>query len=243
MKAIMTKHFKVPTSMCDRIGKLSIHGIFTIFMDLACEHAPLIDLGADKLAKKDLFWVAARTKVKIHSRPEMLKEIEAVTWPEEPGRIRCNRYYTVSKNGNILVEGKTEWAIINLSTGKPTKLSEVYPDNLEHCEETVCNSPFARINDDFTDCEKIGKYKVCSNDIDIGQHMNNVAYIKALFSMFSCKELEEMNITDIDIAFRLQCYEGDTLTICKRNAENATEFGFINKDGKTAAAVRLESNN
>ena len=51
-----------------------------------------------------------------------------------------------------------------------------------------------------------------------------------------------MKITYIDISFRLQCYEGDTLIICKRNAENATEFGFINKDGKTAATVRIESN-
>lgn len=242
MKAIMNKKYKVPTSMCDNKGLLSIHGIFTVFMDLACEHAPLIGLGSDDLSKKDLFWVASKTKVKINRRPEMQKEIEASTWPEEPGRIRCNRYYTLSDNGAMLIEGKTEWAIINLAVGRPTKLSEVYPDNIDHIDEKVCDLPFARINEDFSDCEEIGTYKIKSTDIDIGQHMNNVAYIRTLMGIFSCEELEKMNITDIDIAFRLQCYEGETLTLYRRNTDNATEIGFINSDGKTAATVRLESN-
>ena len=242
MENKLQRKIKIQTSMCDNLSRLSIPNLFTLFMDLACEHAPMLDMGADKLAKKGLFWVAAKTKVKIHRLPEMLSEVKAETWPEVPGRIRTNRYYSLSDDGGVLAEGKTEWAIINLAVGKPTKLSEVYPENIEHCEDKVCDLPFARVNDDFTDCKEIGKYKVCSNDIDIGQHMNNVAYIRALFSMFSCKELEEMNITDIDIAFRLQCYEGDTLTTCKRNTGNAPEFGFINKDGKAAATVRIETN-
>lgn len=242
MENKLQKNIKIQTSMCDNLSRLSIPNLFTVFMDLACEHAPMLGMGADYLAKKGLFWVATKTKVKIHRLPEMLSYTEAATWPEAPGRIRTNRYYSLSDNNGILAEGKTEWAIINLDIGRPVKLSEVYPENIEHLEETVCDTPFARVNDDFTECEVIGRYKVCSNDIDIGQHMNNVAYIRALFSMFSCKELEEMNITDIDIAFRLQCYEGDTLTICKRNTKSATEFGFINKDGKAAATVRIETN-
>ena len=242
MENKLQKNIKIQTSMCDNLSRLSIPNLFTVFMDLACEHAPMLGMGADHLAKKGLFWVAAKTKVKIHRLPKMLTDVKAETWPEAPGKIRTNRYYSLSDNCGILAEGKTEWAIINLDIGRPVKLSEVYPENIEYLEETVCDTPFARVNDDFTDCEEIGKYTVCSNDIDIGQHMNNVAYIRALFSMFSCKELEKMKITYIDISFRLQCYEGDTLTICKRNTESATEFGFINKDGKAAATVRIETN-
>lgn len=228
--------------MCDNLSKLSIPSLFTIFMDLACEHAPMLNLGSDKLASKGLFWVAARTKVKIHRLPEMLSEVSANTWPEAPGRIRCNRYYTISDNTEMLAEGKTEWAIINLTTGRPVKLSEVYPEDMEHCEEKACDIPFARINEDFTDCENIGSYTVRSTDIDIGQHMNNVAYIRALFGAFTCKELEKLNITDVDIAFRQQCYEGETLNLYKRLAENGLEIGFIKQDGTAAATVKLESN-
>lgn len=243
MKNKLQRSIKIQTSMCDNTSRLSIPSLFTIFMDLACEHAPMLDLGSDKLASKNLFWVAARTKVKIHRLPKMLTEVTANTWPEAPGRIRCNRYYTISDNAEILAESKTEWAIIDITTGRPVKLSEVYPENMEHCEEKACDIPFARIKEDFTDCENIGSYTVRSTDIDIGQHMNNVAYIRALFGAFTCKELAELNITDVDIAFRHQCYEGEALTLLKRYAENGLEIGFIKQDGTTAATVKLESNN
>lgn len=242
MKALMTKKYTVPTSLCDNTGKLSITGVFTVFIDLACEHAPLLSMGADDLSKKDLFWVAVKTKVKMHRRPEMLKNIDATTWPEAPGRIRCNRYYTLTENGELLCESKTEWAMISPSTGRPARVSDVYPDNIEHCEEKVCDEPFAKINEDFTDSYAIAEYTVKSTDIDIGKHMNNIAYLRALFGAFSCDELERLNITEVDISYRLQCYEGETLTLKQRRDGNAIEIGFINKDGKTAATARLESN-
>lgn len=239
----LQRNIKIQTSMCDNLSQLSIPSLFTVFMDLACEHAPMLDLGSDKLAEKGLFWVASKTKVKINRMPEMLTEASASTWPEAPGKIRTNRYYTLSDSNGILAEGKTEWAIINLETGRPVKLSEVYPENIDHLEDKVCDLPFARVKDDFSECESIGSYTVRSTDIDIGQHMNNVAYIRALFGAFSCKELETLKITDIDISFKSQCYEGETLTLLKRKAENGLEIGFIKQDGTTAATVKLESNN
>ena len=172
----------------------------------------------------------------------MLTDATACTWPEAPGRIRTNRYYTLSDQSGILAEGKTEWAIIDIKTGRPVKLSEVYPENMVHLEEKVCDLPFARIKDDFENCDSLGTYTVRSTDIDIGQHMNNVAYIRALFGAFSCKELESLNFTDIDISFKNQCYEGETLSLLKRKIENGLEIGFIKQDGTIAATVSLESN-
>lgn len=242
MEIKLQKNIKIETSMCDNLSKLSIPSLFTIFMDLACEHAPMLGLGSDTLIPKGLFWVAAKTKVKIHRKPEMLTEATACTWPEAPGRIRTNRYYTLSDQNGVLAEGKTEWAIIDIKTGRPVKLSEVYPENMVHLEEKVCDLPFARIKDDFENCDSLGTYTVRSTDIDIGQHMNNVAYIRALFGAFTCKELESLNFTDIDISFKNQCYEGETLSLLKKKAENGFEIGFIKQDGTVAATISLESN-
>lgn len=241
MKAIMNKKYTVPTSLCDNTGKLSLTGIFTVFIDLACEHAPLLGLGAYHLAQKDLFWVAVKTKIKINKRPEMLEELDATTWPEAPGRIRCNRYYTLKQGNTLLCEGKTEWAMISPTTGRPARISEVYPENIEHFEQKVCDEPFAKIDEDFSGCEVLAEYKVKSTDIDIGQHMNNIAYLRALFGSFSCDELNKLDIGEVDISYRLQCYEGEILTLKQRKDGNDIEIGFVNKDGKTAATAKLKS--
>ena len=235
----MEKPISILTSMCDNTSKMSIPSIFSLFMDIATEHAPQMGVGFYDLSKRGLFWITVKTKIKIFNLPKIIDEVTAATWPETPGRVRCNRYYTISKDGEILVTGKSEWAVISLNDGRLHKLSEINPEGLEYSKDIVCDEPYAHISEDFSDCEILGRYKVCSTDIDLGQHMNNAAYIKALFGMFSCKELEDMNICEADIAFRTPCYEGDELTVRCRKDDNALEIGILKSDGKTAATARL----
>ena len=240
MPCKLEKNLKVLVSQCDNRANFSVPAAFSLFGDLASEHAPMIDLGSDVLAEKGLFWVAVRTKIKINRLPKMNDEIVAESWPEAPGKVRCIRYYSLSDSNGLLIEGKTEWAIINIESGRPQKLSEVYPAGMEHLEDTVCNEDFHKLSDKFEEAELLGKYVVRSTDIDIGQHMNNAKYIHALFGLFKTEELENMNVTDVEINFRAQSYEGDELSFFKRTAEDgAMEIGALRPDGTVAVTIRI----
>lgn len=240
MPCKMEKNLNVLISQCDSTSKMSMPSIFTLFGDLASEHAPKIGLGSDTLAEKGLFWVAVRTKIKVHRRPEMTETFRANTWPEAPGRVRCVRYYSLTDTDlNLIAEGKSEWAIVDLATGRPHKLLEIYPEELQHLTDTACDEPFNKITETVDDTEKFATYTVRSTDIDIGRHMNNAAYIRAVFGAFTCAELEKMNISDIEINFKAQCYEGDELAFYKRNCGAALEIIILRPDGKCAATIRL----
>ena len=235
----LSKQLKVLTSLCDNTSKMSIPSVFSAFMDLATEHGNEIGVGTDKLSPKGLFWVTAKTKIKIHKLPEVLECINASTWPEKPGRIRCNRYYTLEKDGEILAEGKTEWAIIDINSGRPCRPNEVYPEGIIHCEDTVCEEAFSKISEDFEAFPVIDTYKVRSTDIDLGQHLNNAVYARILFGAFSCDELSKMNINEVEIHFRNQCYEGENIKIYCRKNENAFEIGMFKEDGTVAATALI----
>ena len=237
MDAKFEKSLKVLTSMCDNTKCLSIPYTFSLFMDLAAEHGTDIGVGADDLAKKGLFWLTAKTKIIFHSRPEMMETITAATWPEAPGRLRCNRYYALSSGTSLIAEGKTEWALINIESGRLEKTIGIYPPELEHIEDKVCDLPFRKISEDFENCSEIAKYAVRSTDIDLGQHMNNAVYANILFGAFSCKEIADLAPTEVEIIFRSPCFEGETLSIRRRDAENGLEIGMIKKDGKAAAVA------
>ena len=235
----LEKQIIIPISQCDNKSQLNITGIFNIFMDLATEHGDEIGVGMDKLAKKGLFWVASKTKIKINSKPAMLDKVYAATWPETPNRIRCNRYYYIKDDNQLMVEGKTEWIMVDAASGRPSKIEGVYPDGFEHCPDVVCDEPFSRLGTHFEECEKLAEYTVCSTDIDVSQHMNNVAYIRAVMGAFSTKEIEQMNIKEIEVAYRAQCYEGEQLSFLIKNEENCREIGIIKQDGTTACVVRI----
>lgn len=239
MESRLDKQMRVQLSMCDNTSKMGILGLFYLVMDMATEHGDDIDLGARVLSPKGLFWVASKTKIKINKMPEMLENITVSTWPETPGRIRCNRFYSVKNREEMLVEGKTEWAIVEKETGKPHRLADVYPEGMEYCPEIVCEAPFAKLSTDFESCTDIVQYTVKSTDIDVSCHMNNVAYIRAALSAFTVKEIEEMNISEIEAVYRMQCFEGEKLSLKERREDNTVDIGIIKEDGKTAAVVRF----
>ena len=229
-------------SSCDRTGKLSIPAVFSLFMDVAATHAERIGCGADALAEKDIFWITTKTKVLLHRMPSMMEEVTVETWPEKPGRIRCNRYYLLKKGDEILAEGVSEWAIINRTSGKLVAPIGVYDESFEFLSDTVCDASFEKIGEDFEDCRLIEDYTVRSTDIDLGRHMNNAAYVRALFGAVSCDEIERAAINEVQIVFKSQSFEGEKLTICGRKTDIGAELGILHADGRVAAAVKFWQN-
>ncbi len=238
MNTKFEKKSNVALSLCDNTGKLSIYNIFTLFMDIATEHANELKLSSDDLGE-NLFWITVRTKVKIFDRPKMNAEMTLKTWPEKPSRVRANRHYVISDGDTELIKGKSEWTVVDTQSGKLCRVADLYPDGFDFCSDLAVEEKFSRISDDFSDAQTLCEYTVRSIDIDLVQHMNNAAYIRTLMGAFSTKELEEKPIKEIEIAYKAQSYEGETLIIKYRNTEDAVEYGMIKSDSTVAATIRI----
>ena len=222
----------------DASGRLGLHSAFSVFMDLATVHADLLGFGYRDLVKRGLFWLTVKTKVHFEKRPRMDDEVMLRTWPEAPGKVRCNRSYEILRDGVTLVRGKTEWAVINTATQELVPIDGIYPEGLALDRPTACAEPFARIRDNFDGAAPYAEYRVRSIDIDVGGHMNNAAYVRELIASFSNSELKAMGVRDIDVIFRKPCYEGDVLSFCRRDTEDGIDVR-VSKDGETVLLARL----
>ncbi|MBQ8203341.1 MAG: hypothetical protein IJZ75_03575 [Clostridia bacterium] len=239
MNNIYKSQFKLPVSLADNNGRLSIPSVFYLCCDLATYHAAELKVGLDILGPKGLFWLAVKTKIKIHRLPSMMENIEAITWPEAPNRIRCNRYYAIKSGEELLIEGKTEWAVIDINTNRLQKVEGIYPEELVHLEDTVCDEPYEKFNLDFKDGKDFGSYTVKSTDIDVGNHMNNAAYARAFISLFTCEEINKMNIKEVEITYKAPCFEGENLTVKRIDTEDAIYLAMLHNDSSLASAIKL----
>lgn len=239
MDGRMDKPVLIVPSMCDDMARLSYPGTFSLFMDAAAEHAESIGVGMKPMLEKGLFWLTVKTKVRFYDRPNMMESVTVSTWPGIPEKIRCERYYTLTAGARLLAEGKTEWAIMETTSGKLKSVSHVYPEALQLTDDTVCNGSFVRISEDFSNSSELGSYVVRSSDIDMGGHMNNAQYVRAIFDTFSCRKLREMTIGEVEVAFRTPCFEGDVLSIRCRHTDAGTEMGLIRTDGRAAVVARI----
>lgn len=241
MKCKYSKKHLIGPSDCDHTSRLGMPETFDIFMDIAAEHAERLNVGATFMMEKSMFWLTAKTRIHMYKRPFMMQEVNIETWPLKPRSVQEIRDYRITDdNGFVFAEGKTQWAMLDMKNGGLIKFDTFFPTDIDFVEEAVLDEPFGRISDDVSDCEEYASYKVGSSDIDLGGHMNNVAYVKALFGTFSTKELDELKIKDCEVCYKNSCYEGDDLVFYRRAKNSHLEIVVKNQRGEVAILAKLQ---
>lgn len=233
-----TRAVRILPSMCDRMERLRIVDALDLFEDTATLHAENFEIGPSGMDKRNYFWVITKIRIHVNRLPDMMDSVELNTWIQKSERVRCERDFSFVIGDEQLIYGRSIWAIISRDTKKLVHMDEVYP-KLDFNILPPDDRPFAKIDKNFDDAEGIGEYKVRSSDIDLGGHLNNVNYVRAMLGCFTCDELEELNISELELSFISQTYEGETLRFkCRRVGEKgadgrvALEIGAVNEEGK-----------
>lgn len=231
--------YTVMPSACDHCAKLGYAEAFALCQDLATRHADELGLGISNMATRGLFWLTVRTRLHFYDRPRMMDALMLETWPVKPEAYRGLREYQISKDGKTLITGVTEWAVIETAGGRLQRLGDVFGDQIPTADKPEDERPFLRLPPDFSDGKLLGVHRVCSNDIDLGKHMNNVAYLRALLGLFDTKQLDAMPFREIELCFRNSCYEGDELRFFGRRVPDGMEFAAFADGAKPSLLGKL----
>ena len=239
MDCLYERSLTIPVSMTDAAARLGYHDAFTAFMDLAGEQAEALGIGAAYMARRGVFWLTVKTKIRFYERPRLSSLVTLSTWPQEPEKLHFDRSYQITADGRTLVAGKTQWALMDIAEGRLRPVGEVYPAELTLDRAPALDAPYAHISEDFDGAEDCGSYTVRPTDVDLGGHMNNTAYVRALLDLFPNRVLKETPIREIDALFRAPCFEGDRLRIRRRRGEGAQEFRMSVEGGKAVFLARV----
>ena len=223
MQQVYEERFVIGPSSCDAERLLSHHAAFNLLQDVATNHATQLGIGLNDLEKRSLYWLIVRIKMVFEQRPMIGDEVVLRTWPEKPGKLRCNRSFLLLRDGEILLRVHTEWAVFNAAAGRVEPCANIFPPQLPYDLPAACADPYARIPESFGDVEPFAEYTVTSSDIDLLGHMNNAAYPRALFGCFSVAERKATDLKCVDLVFRSPCYEGDRLVFRKREHEGGLD--------------------
>jgi acyl-ACP thioesterase len=227
-------------SMCDENSLMSIPAILDMFQDIAGIHAESVGIGALELEEHGLFWIVSKLRLRISRRPQVQETFDATTWIQPAERVSCERDWALSKDGEQLAYVRSIWAALRRDNFRPGHMSDFYPDS-DFSIAPPDDMPFTRMGKNFEGAEFIGEYRIRSVDIDRGGHMNNVNYVRAMLGCFTLEELNAMSLSEMDIHFVRQCYEGDTIRFVKRPSEDMLmEIAAINEEGTVVfmAAVK-----
>ena len=228
-------------SMCDGNSRLSIPAAFDLFQDTATLHADHFDIGPAGMNRRNYFWIISKTVMHLNRLPVMMDPVEARTWIQPADRAKCERDFAVFSGEEPLLTVRSIWAVMSHDTGRIVPMAGLYPEDIVFDEPGPGDLEFTRAGKNFDGAECIGEYTIRSVDIDLGGHMNNVNYIRAMLGCFDSAGLEAMDIHDIEVQYISQSYEGESLSfMCRDTGDGVLEIGAVKKDGKAAFIARLK---
>lgn len=241
MQGFYTKEFLISTSLTDVKSTLSPDKVFTIFQDMASEHAEILGIGGYVMMDRGLFWMTIRTRIRAYRLPKLMEKVKALTWlaPFKDRDIRSNRYYRLYAGEELLAEGCTEWAVYSFEKKTVVRLEEAHMPQIEFLPEEVTVSKFSRFHNEPAETDEVFSHKVVFSDVDLGQHMNNCAYVRAMFDTIELPEYKKLTPAEMEICFRAPSLPGETVSIRRRKEENGYLFTVMKPDGAESAIGRL----
>lgn len=224
----------------DENDLIGIRGYLNYFQDMATEHVHTMGKGNDTIPDDyGICWIYAKYKMHLEKEADF-NPIELETWIETtrfPGVI--HQALEVSRDGELFAVGRLESCLTEVATGRLAKPSsiefptDVYEDR--HAELP----PFVKLPKTADGTEYVYSHTVRYTDLDRNRHMTNLRYVGLLMDGFDSAFYKANTLTDIELHYLSQCYEGEEIRICRKNTAEGWLVFCVHTDGRVAAVALM----
>jgi acyl-ACP thioesterase len=234
------KKFVVQYHETDRHGFVRLVALLNYLQTTAIEHAAQLKVSVADLHKSGHTWVLSRVHLAMARDPRGGEIITIRTWPAERITFFSVRDYTWhDADGKCIGRATTSWAVLNIASRRPVKLSEVLPE--------FPLSPQRAIDDAFETLPVLENSQhnlvlpVLRGDLDANRHVNNTVYAAWALETIPEEVDNRCRLASIEIAFRAEALYGDT--IVARTASGTGENCYLHRieskqNGRELARLR-----
>ena len=190
----------------------------------------------DSLIARGLAFVIGRIRVSFYSPLHSHDEIECQTWTCESKGVQFNRCYRVLRDGMIVAEAVSVWALVGAEDRKLHRVSEL---SSEYCEDDMLELDMPtrfRIPDDIS-LSLVGEKTVSYSDTDLNGHMNNTKYADMLCG-FACN-MDRKRLISMGISYISEAPMGETLKVYVGSSDGSFYIRTVRPGGQTNVEAEL----
>ena len=213
-KAFLVKEYKASSFHSDCTGRLSLPALFSLFQEMAWEHATLNNFGYEHLHSDGLFWALSRVRVEIQNIPKWGEQFTLATWASGTEGLFALRDYQVnSSDGKKLLGATSSWLIVDMKTRRPQRLVS-FKETITVDESLRATSANAQKIPNPSSQMAFGIEVNARNlDIDVNGHINNTKYIEWAVNAFPLKLYRDLNVKEMEINFLAEGFCNDSLRV------------------------------
>lgn len=232
-----SEDFKVKFHETDANEIASVSQVFKYIQEAAmCQLSVQHPTYKELLAQKKAF-VLSSIRLEMHAPILAYDKITARSWACPSRGVSFIRCYEIERDGEILYEATSSWALVSTEEKKLYGVEEV--DTSEYyMDEPVNTERPARVRiSSALQLNLTGEYTVKSSDIDLNGHVNNTNYPRIICDAIPC--LERLRIKSIGICFSNEAKKDETLKIYTIKIDNKIYARTIRPDGKTNVEAEI----
>lgn len=220
-KAVL--HYNLTSNDVDGYSQTRIHTYENLVQEAAGLHAHYRRLGIYDLQKENKTWVIARSRMEIYRYGMWPEEIKVTTWPLDSTGFNCPRHVEAAEeNGEKLFSCETKWAIIDFTTGRPLRASQIADRLKTPPKEEQGESRLPSLVDEEKNAQCIiSRYipHIHYLDTDLNKHVNNLSYITWCLEALPNDFRDAYKPSLVDVRWIRQCYRHDNLSVVVRAAD------------------------
>lgn len=155
--------------------------------------------------------------------------ITVSTWGCEPRGFSFPRSYSIERDGEIVCEANSTWALVDTREKKLVRSSDVELNYYTDKPNELSNPVRFRIPAELN-LSLVGEYTIRYSDTDVNGHMNNTNYPDMLLNAMPSPE--NKLIKSIAISYQSEAKVGDCLKIYMGRMDGKYYLRSVHEDGK-----------
>ncbi len=186
-------------------GELKLLSLFNLLQEVASEHADILKMGYQSCLAAKVAWVAASYRVDIRVLPRIGQDFIIETWIADLNAVVSQRCYRIKdKQGNVLIEGMTNWALISSDTLRPVPITKNLLVDINQIDGEKLSFSSDKIKlqlperTDF-ECHFVSRF----DEMDTNFHINNAIYPTWATESLSPEWQEKKVPTCVQINFKM----------------------------------------
>ena len=232
-----TGEYRVNANDVDVTNVVSASNILKIMQDAATSAMEADGPSYDELMERGLSFVLSRLRISCYAPLHTHDRLEGQSWACESRGAQFNRCYRLLRDGVIVAEGVSAWALVGLRDRKLHRVTEFnFPYRQDEMIELDLPARF-RIPEG-ADLVLTGERTVEYADIDMNGHMNNTRYPDVLCSYLGT-DMRGQRVISMGIAFLSEAPLGESIKYYAGQSDGIYYIRTVRENGQTGAEAEI----
>ena len=232
-KKIYSEPRTLDTYSCDQHREAKLSGILQITQDAGKRQMDIDKPSYEELQDQGKALMLSRLDLKIYDRIYCDEPVTVLTCACGNSRATFPRMYYVEKDGKLMAEVTSQWALVDMETRKILKADEADFSNFYMGEYKELFDRKFKIPKD-AGFETVGAHRVSYSNLDNNGHMNNTFYADVLCDHIPELEAGTHRVSGLRIHYSKEAPLGDVITILRTAAKDgAYMFRTVKENGET----------